>query len=248
MSFSFSRALSFLFVKEYNCIVCDRELPKPGRHRICGQCYGMMEVTGQKGCLKCGRMIFSEAQYCLDCQNREQVFDRAISPFCYSGPAATLVLNLKFRGKKYLVEPMARFMTDKLLEEELVPDLVLPVPLHPNRKKERGFNQSELLGAEIANALKLPLDLTSVRRIRDTAASSSLAGGRKEREENMKDAFEVTDRSPIEGKIVLVADDVLTTGTTANEVAKVLKKAGAKRVLVLTFAATREKPPLQEGY
>ena len=245
MSFNLSRALSFLFVKDYNCIVCNRELASPGRYRICNPCYALLEVTGEKGCLKCGRMLYSEAQYCLDCQNREQTFDRAISPLSYAGAAASLVLNLKFHRKKYLAAPMARLMTDKLLEEELVADLVLPVPLHPNRKKQRGYNQSELLGAEIAKALCLPLDLTSVLRVKDTAASSSLQGGRQEREENMKDAFAVADAEAIKGKTVLVVDDVLTTGTTANELAKVLKKAGAKRVLVLTFAATREKAPIQ---
>ena len=248
MNTKLSAWLSRLFVKEYNCIVCGREIAAPSRCRICNPCYVLMEAIGERACLKCGKMLYAEEQYCLDCQNNEKVFDRAIAPMAYSGAAAALVQRLKFGKKKYLAEPMANLMTDKLLECGLVADVVVPVPLSPKRRKERGFNQSELLAEVIAAALKLPLDTTSVVRVKETLASSSLTGGRKAREENMKDAFEVKDRQAIKDKVVLAVDDVLTTGTTMNELSKALKKAGAKRVLALTFATTREKPPIQEGY
>lgn len=246
MSSKLSRFLSILFVKDYNCIVCGRELAKTVRWRICNSCYAKTEVIGDRACLKCGKMLYSEEDYCLACQNYERGFDRAIAPVCYSGSVPGIIMNLKFHGKKYLAEPMAKWMTDKALEAEIAPDLVMPVPLHPNRKKERGFNQSELLAEVIAEGLKLPLDLTTAVRVKDTAASSSLQGGRSAREENLKDAFSITDKEKVKGKTVLVVDDVLTTGTTASELSKVLKKAGAKSVIVLTFATTREKPPIQE--
>lgn len=245
MNTKLSKWLSLLFVREYNCILCGRELSKVTRHRICNACYALLEVIGNRECLKCGKLLFAEEQYCLACQNQERVFDRAIAPFCYAGGASSLVMNLKFHGKKYLAEPMAKFMSDKLLEEGILVDLVLPVPLHPKRKKERGFNQSELLAEEIASSLSLPLDRASAIRVRNTSASSKLEGGRHAREENMKDAFSVVNGEAVKGKHILVVDDVLTTGTTANELAKALKKAGARRVTVLTFATTREKPPIQ---
>ena len=140
---------------------------------------------------------------------------------------------------------MAKQMTDRFLEEEKAVDAVIPVPLHPNRQKQRGYNQSELLARVIASDLRLPIDLASLRREKDTLASSSLQGGRAAREENLKDAFKVTDAEKVKGKTLLLVDDVLTTGTTANQAAKVLKQAGAKAVYVLTFASTREKPPIQ---
>lgn len=248
MNTKLSRWLSLLFVKDYNCIVCGRELEKAGRYLICNPCYVLLEAIGERACLKCGKLLFAEEQYCLDCQNHEKEFDRALAPLTYSGAASMLVQRLKFQKQKYLAEPMANLMTDKLLESELVADVVLPVPLSPKRRKERGFNQSELLGEVIAKGLKLPLDVTSVVRVKDTLASSGLSGGRKAREENMKDAFSVVDKEAIKGKIILAVDDVLTTGTTMNELAKALKKAGAKRVIGLTFATTSEKPPIQEGY
>ena len=248
MSSKFSRLLSFLFVAEHNCILCDRELPKPTRYRLCNSCYASLEVIGEKHCLKCGTMLFSEENYCLDCQNHEKHFDRAFSPVAYTDGAASLVTALKFRGKKHLAEPMAKWMIDRFLEEEIAADAVLPVPLHPNRKKERGYNQSELLAEVIAEGLRLPLDLTSVVREKDTLASSGLTGGRAAREENLKDAFKVLHGDKVKDKVVLVVDDVITTGTTSSELSRVLKKAGAKKVYVLTFASTRQKPPIQDGY
>lgn len=246
MNTKLEKLLSLLFPRDFNCVICNRELARFTRYRVCSPCYATLEVIGERACLKCGKMLFSEEQYCLDCQNHEKTFDRAIAPLAYSGAAAFLVMNLKFHGRKYLVKPMAAFMTDKLLEEALVAEVVIPVPLHPRRKKERGFNQSELLAEEIAASVGLPLDVTSARRVKDTLVSSKLTGGRTAREENMKDAFEVADKEAVKGKAILVVDDVLTTGTTANELSAALKKAGAKRVWVLTFATTREKPPIQE--
>lgn len=237
-----------LFVDKYNCIVCDRELPVVPRYRICNRCYSLMEVIGDRACLKCGRMMVSEGDYCMDCKNREMDFDRAFSPLAYTGSAASLVTRLKFGGKRFLAEPMAKWMTDRFLEAGVAVDLVIPVPLHANRKKERGFNQSELLAETIAEGLRLPLDTTAVFREKDTLASSALEGGRTAREENMKDAFKMRDPQKVKDKTVLVVDDVLTTGTTANQMTQTLKRAGAKKVYVLTFATTREKPPIQQDF
>lgn len=248
MSSKFSRFLSLLFVDKYNCIVCDRELKGETRHRICNSCFVTMEPIGNRGCLKCGRTLVSEGEYCIDCKNREMAFDRAVSPFNYGGAASLLITKLKFGGKRYIAEPMAKFMTDRLLEAELAADVVIPVPLHPNRKKQRGFNQSELLAEVIAEGLRLPLDVTSVIREKDTLASSGLSGGRTAREENVKDAFAVKEKEKIKGKTVLIVDDVLTTGTTANVLSQALKKAGAKSVYALTFATTREKEPIQQDF
>lgn len=245
MNTKFAAFLSRLFEKEYNCVLCGRELEGKTRYRLCALCYQKLEVIGERACLKCGKMLFAEEEYCLDCQNHEKAFDRAIAPFCYSGGAAKLVTDLKFRGKRHLADAMARMMTDKLLESGLTADVVIPVPLHPNREKERGYNQSELLAREIASALNLPLSF-AVRRVKDTLASSGLTGGRRAREENMKDAFVVSDEAAVKDKVALVVDDVLTTGATANEISSVLGKAKAKRVYVLTFANTREKAPIQE--
>ena len=245
MKGKFAEVLSHLFIDRYNCIVCDRELPAPTPHRTCNACYHKMEIIEDGFCLKCGVKLFGEEEYCLDCQNHEKHFDRAMAPVSYSGSAARLVQDLKFRNKRYLAKPLARYMVDRFLTENIPVDLVIPVPLHEKRRKERGYNQSELLAAEISRSIGVPMDASSAERVKDTLPSTQLEGGRKAREENIEGAFVLKEKEAVKNKVVLIVDDVLTTGATSSELANVIKKAGAAKVYALTFAATREKPPIQ---
>ena len=245
MSFDLRALLSGLFVSDYNCLICGREMRGKTRYTVCSNCLVKQEYI-ERGCLKCGKLLVTEAEYCLDCQNNEKEYDVAVAPFVYSAAIPNLVMDLKFNNKRYLAPYMARFMTDKFLAKELFASLVLPVPLHKNREKKRGFNQSALIGKEIAKNLNLPYLPEVAARVKDTLTSSTLEGGRKAREENMKDAFVINDASAVKNKTVLIVDDVLTTGSTANELSRVLKKAGAARAYVLTFATTKEKPPVQK--
>ena len=245
MNSKLSRFLSFLFVKDYNCIVCGRELPRPSRYLTCNDCYVKMEIVDDRFCLKCGRKLHGEEDYCLDCQNNEMRFDRAFSPVVYAGAAANLVMNLKFHNMRYLAEPMAAYMTDRFLKEGVAADVVMPVPLHPKRKKERGYNQSELLAKEIAKMLGLSLLTDAAERVKDTLPSTKLEGGRKAREENIRNAFVIKNKEAVKNKTVLVVDDVLTTGATASELSHALKKSGAAKAYVLTFASTRERAPVE---
>ena len=239
------RLFSFLFVKDFNCIVCGRELPSQNGYLTCTNCYQKMEIIEDDRCLKCGKKLFGEEEYCSDCREHEKHFDRAFAPVSYVGAAANLVMAFKFENKRYLASPLARYMMDRFLQEGIAADLIIPVPLHEKREKERGYNQSELLAKEISSSLGVPLAEQAAARVKETMASSLLTGGRAAREANVKDAFAVKDPALVKGKCVLIVDDVLTTGATASELAGVLKKAGAVKVYVLTFATTREKPPLE---
>lgn len=239
------RLLSFLFVKDFNCIVCGRELPSRNGYLTCANCYQKMEIIEDDRCLKCGKKLFGEGDYCLDCEAHEKHFDRAFAPVSYVGAAADLVMAFKFENKRYLAAPLARYMTDRLLREGVSPDVILPVPLHEKREKERGYNQSALLAKEISSSLGISLAAKAAARVKETLTSSLLTGGREAREANVKDAFVVTEPALVKGKCVLIVDDVLTTGATASELSRVLRKAGASKVYALTFATTREKPPLQ---
>lgn len=244
MKRKFAEVLKHLFVDKYNCIICDRELPAPTPHRTCNVCYHKLEIIVDGFCLKCGKKLYGEGEYCLDCQEHEKHFDRAVAPVCYSGAAMRTVQELKYENRRYLAEPLARYMTDRFLSEELSVDLIIPVPLHEKRLKERGYNQSELLAAEISRALGVPMDASVALRVKDTLPSTQLQG-RKAREENIEGAFVLKTKDAVKNKIVLVVDDVLTTGATSGELSRVLKKAGAAAVYVLTFATTREKPPVE---
>jgi len=113
-------------------------------------------------------------------------------------------------------------------------DLMLPVPLHIKKLRERGFNQSLLLARQLANKWTIPVDFSLLKRQKFTLSQTGL--NKKEREENIRGAFVVSDKKKVTGKKIILVDDVYTTGATLNECAKTLRKAGAVEVAVLTLA------------
>ena len=127
-------------------------------------------------------------------------------------------------------------MSEKFKTEKLYVDLIIPVPLCEKRLKLRGYNQSELLGKEIAKNLSLPLITNSLYRVKETLQQTKL--NIMERQSNLKDAFVVKKKKMVKGKSVLLIDDVYTTGATSTEYARMLKLAGASAVYVLTVAHT----------
>jgi ComF family protein len=141
----------------------------------------------------------------------------------------------KFRGKVALAPALAQLMVDRLPLFDSV-DLVIPVPLHPKRLREREFNQSLLLADRIARRLGLPLSYANLVRIAPAPAQTTLS--RKRRLKNLRGAFAVRRPDAIAGKRILLIDDVFTTGATVNECAKTLRKAGAGDVFALTLART----------
>jgi len=116
-------------------------------------------------------------------------------------------------------------------------DRVIPVPLHPSRLRQRGYNQSLLLAREVSQKYLIPLDFTSLRRVRPTPPQTQLSGA--ERRKNIRGAFAVQNPEPLAKASILLIDDVFTTGATVEECSKILLRAGAKRVDVLTLARAR---------
>lgn len=174
-------------------------------------------------------------------------FDYARSAVTYEGVGRETVHALKFNRKPRLAQPMGELMAEvmkRALEGEnrllpspwRQPDLIVPVPLFPKTQRQRGYNQAALLAEVVGQLLDIPVETNALVQIRPMKPQATL--GERERWENVKGAFEVTDPSRIKGCVVLVVDDVMTTGSTLNEVAKVLKKAKALYVYCLTFART----------
>jgi ComF family protein len=150
-----------------------------------------------------------------------------------------LIHAFKFRKKKTLLPLLSRLMIEGLSSypDLVAVDLVLPVPLHRRVERERGFNQSALLGKMVADEKGLPFSTGVIRKIKPTPPQSSL--GREERKKAVTGAFAAkNEKRPLAGKKVLLIDDVLTTGATANECARVILAAGAKEVFVFTLART----------
>ena len=227
------------------CEVCDTFLGIGGAGRglkkaFCKACLRGFVPAEAPICPICGVPFASDGpdHYCEACLRRPPAYDCTRALYCYEGPVAAAVHAYKFHRRSRLADAlgleMARFAERWLCH---APDyLAVPVPLHPRRLRERGFNQSALLAAHVARATGMELDLFTFRRVRDTPAQSRL--GKRARRRNVRGAFSIRDPARFSGKTIVLIDDVATTGSTLHECSVVLKRAGAESVLCLVFART----------
>jgi ComF family protein len=164
--------------------------------------------------------------------------DGTVSPFLYEGVCRDLVLALKYQGRTSLVPFLADRMAEEVVRQMGLPateaDRILPVPLHPTRLRERTFNQAELLARALADRMGIPCEENLLIRCRPTQPQAELT--REERSRNVRGAFDLRSGSGLRGSRLLLVDDVLTTGATAEACAALLKKAGARSVWVVTAA------------
>jgi len=216
-----SRALDLLFPP--SCGICGA-----GGSFLCTACRRRLPDAAPPRCRRCWSP--STTSSCGDCTRSP--LDGARAPYVFDGAARTLVHQLKYEGLHALAEPMGELLAVSLLDQQVPADLVVPVPLHGRRRRQRGFNQSELLARVIAERNGLELVTGVLRRARNTPPQLQV-DDRGRREANMRDAFVC--RGGVTGRRVLLVDDVLTTGATARECARTLKAAGAGSVWVLTF-------------
>jgi len=190
---------------------------------------------------------------CADCRLHEPHFDSARSYGVYAGKLRAAVLQLKFHGREHLGVRLGSLLLQswRALEADYAfreACLIIPVPLHPSRERERGFNQAELVARGFirtmrghAGVSKIKLDARSVVRRLSTVPQSGLSLQR--RSENVRRAFEVTSPRRVQGRDVILVDDVMTTGATASACAAALRGAGARRVVVLTLARATPQFP-----
>ena len=201
---------------------------------LCAPCSAELPYLARPRCPSCGLPGTAET-LCGRCLGEPPAFDATIAAFAYAFPADVLVQGLKFRSELAL----ARLLADALYAEVRAAsagavDLIVPVPLHDLRLRERGYNQSMEIARGIASRLDVPLAADACARVRNTAAQLDLP--LKARRENVRGAFSC--RQALDGKTVAVVDDVMTTGATLSEVAATLKKFGAARVVNWVVART----------
>ena len=220
------------------CNVCLERLDDADCGPVCGLCLKALSATPRPLCPWCGAgmaRIDPKTERCPACP-RPRHFDAARGAVGYGDTAREMTRNLKFRGHRELAPVMARYCHG-VLEREWAfeqPDAMVPVPLHPTRRRERGFNQSEDLAREIGRLSGLPLAPELLERVRPTPAQSRLTQG--ERKRNVRGAFLTDRRHDLAGRTILLVDDVMTSSATVNECARALKEAGARQVLILVFA------------
>ncbi|MGZ5030074.1 MAG: double zinc ribbon domain-containing protein [Methylobacter sp.] len=218
------------------CILCGN--PGYGSRDICHLCYKHLP-RNNLCCYRCAEILEAPAasarhplMLCGRCLSKQPAFDETYAPFIHHGAIRHLISTLKFGTDYKNAHLLGMLMAEHLKQTAERPDLILPVPLHKSRYRQRGFNQAIEIGRTVAKELLIPLDLTSCKRHRDTPHQTQLSA--KKRRKNIKNAFTII--KPIHARHIAIFDDVITTGSTAHELAYVLKKAGADRVDVWVCA------------
>jgi ComF family protein len=195
---------------------------------ICHACFNDLQ-RNTDCCYRCAQLFEMPSitpHLCEDCLDTPPIFDEAHAPFIHQGITRYLITSLKFNKQYKNARLLGYLLADYLDQSVEKPALIIPIPLHKQRYKERGFNQSIEIAKNLSKRLAIPLDTTSCIRQRDTLHQVGLSG--EERRQNIKNAFMV--RKTIKAHHVAIVDDVVTTGATANEFAIVLKKSGVSRV------------------
>lgn len=220
----------------FTCDNCEGEV-FDGK-RLCARCKAELPYNDKIVCPFCGRRVKEEGA-CLDCKQAPLEAKKARSLWLHEGDAAKLVRLFK-SGKKYLYRLFAEELAPLIAREFSDADFLTFVPMTKKARKKRGYNQTELIGKKLAELTEKPL-LSVAEKRRETSDQRGLT--RKEREENMKEAFKVTDKKAVKGKRILLIDDTLTTGATASALASALKKAGAETVYLATVTSVEKKDP-----
>lgn len=194
------------------CDGCKSDLPRPGLH-----------------CKQCGLPLGSKAdEICGACIQGPPPFTRTVFPLLYAFPVDHLAQGFKFRRQLAAGRVLGHLLCEDIRQRGItLPDMLIPVPLHRLRLIRRGFNQAYELGAYAGRVLDIPVQASALRRRRNTSAQSGL--DRKQRRRNVRGAFHWTGWTKPARHVALI-DDVMTTGTTVGECARVLKRAGARRV------------------
>jgi ComF family protein len=217
--------LNFLF--PITCVHCHAQVQERRWGGACPECWSSLTPLEPPFCIKCGEPAPAIEGRCGLCIKGEHIFDFARSALLFTRTLREIIHHLKYSDRVSLAKPLGHILKQCLQREAFTGELIIPVPLHRSRERQRGFNQAEL----IAQQLGLPVATKILKRRKNTPSQTGLS--RNERKRNLASAFEVMHE--VKGRVIVV-DDVYTTGSTMNEIARTLKRAGAERVEVLTVA------------
>lgn len=223
------------FVYPPHCSLC--KVPLKAHERVvCAGCWSKVQVIAGPRCATCGCPLDEPAPTCTNCESETLNFDRAriLSPF--DETIQSLIHQLKYRGKRSIGHRLGAMLGELIMSDGDSDgvDVIVPVPLHPSREKERGYNQSALVARAIGDRLGVEVNTALLVRTRRTRTQTKLSA--EKRVKNVAGAFAVKYPEPVRGKAILLVDDVLTTGATVNACAQALSEAGAKRVWLAALA------------
>lgn len=215
------------------CPVCDR-IVTPAGEKVCLECLGKLKLLTPPWCMKCGKKVGEQEEYCSDCRKKEHEFVRCRALYEY-GSAASSIYRFKYGGRReyadFFGEQAAAYLGGFI--RGLEPDGLLPVPLHRKRLRARGYNQSLLLARALGKRLDIPVYGNLVARVRNTEPLKY--ENPQERQNNLKKAF-IIRQNDVKLKKVVIVDDIYTTGSTMDEISGVLKAAGVEEVYGVALA------------
>ena len=216
-------ALNFIFPP--SCGFCD----KVGEGYLCQKCKQNIIYSN---------LYFNQLDLYL---NSNTFIDKHFYLFSYIGTIREKILQYKFDDKAYLVNTIYEFFmnNEKLYGFLKKYDIIIPIPISSSRKRERGYNQSELLARKISKMANIHIETQVLKKAKNNQPQSSL--NKEQRRENVKNVYKVQNEVKIQNKEILLLDDIYTTGSTANECARMLKQAGCQTVGILTIASDLEK-------
>lgn len=215
------------------CPVCDEPVDRTGE-KICLKCLPKLPLLTPPWCMKCGKKVEEDAELCPQCQQSSHLFERGRALYEYSGAAAS-VYRFKYRNRReyalFYGEQVAEYLGEFI--KSVHPDYIAPIPLHRRRQNARGYNQAMCLAKEIGQRLDIPVAEDLLKRVKNTRPLKNL--NPLERQNNLKKAF-IIGPNDVKLRVIILIDDIYTTGATMDEAAGVLLKAGARKVYYITLA------------
>lgn len=239
------KGLEALYPSNIYCLSCGSIIDKTRDYALCDACMETFHWLGNRTCGKCGKILPEDYRHelCWDCRTFGHDFDRGFTCVQYGLYERGLLMDYKYKGKSYIGRKLGDILWDRMSLEDLDFDLVVPVPLHRKKQNKRGYNQAAVMARRFAQRCGKPCASRLLMRTRETAPMKGL--GSFDRHENLKGALAVSpaNRYKIEGRRIMLIDDIYTTGSTLDECSRVLRQGGAEKVYVLTFACGANRKP-----
>ncbi|MCR5202910.1 MAG: ComF family protein [Lachnospiraceae bacterium] len=217
------------------CPICDGVRPV-GERGFCEKCKDKPRIIYEPYCMKCGRETDAGEEYCEECRGKDFNFERGRALCLYDTNMRHSVSNFKYHKRQEYASSYAKLMYEELGDfmARINPSFLVPIPIHRSRYYKRGYNQAELLARELSLLTGIPWDNLLIR-VKNTTRQKEL--DKEERRSNLREAFSINPEKNINSGIdrIMLVDDIYTTGSTLDECAFILKKAGVKEVYFVTL-------------
>lgn len=212
------------------CTFCEDILPLTVDKLLCYECREDYPIIEDPVCQKCGKQLAHDNNFCIDCKIAKHQYIQGIALYPYEGPIQQSIYRFKYGGRRKYAQFFAKMMYQKLIETTFFHkiDLIIPVPVSKERLKQRGYNQAEELAKHLSKISKIPYNKDILIRQKHTKPQSALSP--TQRRENLSGAFATTAPLPSKHKVILMIDDIYTTGSTINHCSKKLKQCGATEI------------------